>query len=194
MVRGSAAHGPTLADVMGTERTHIPSARGRHGFTLVELIALMVITSIVAAVAVPALASMTAARRRVAARMVQRDIAFARERALATGTVHWVVFAAGADTYSVLAVDPADPGRAGATAIADPATGREMLVRLNSGEFAGVDLTGAAFGAGSELGFDWLGRPLGAGAVLLATPGSVTMSGGYTVTVSTGGLAAWTGP
>jgi prepilin-type N-terminal cleavage/methylation domain-containing protein len=164
------------------------------GFTLVELIVVTVITSIVAAVAIPALSSITLARKRVAARMIQRDLAFARERALATGTVHWVVFTPAGDTYSVLSENPASPGRAGAAAITDPATGRAMLVRLNTGDFAGVDLTGASFGSGAELGFDWLGRPLGTGGTALASPGAVTLSGGYTVTVDTGGLAAWTGP
>jgi prepilin-type N-terminal cleavage/methylation domain-containing protein len=164
------------------------------GFTLVELIAVTVITSIVAAVAIPALASMSAARKRVAARMIQRDLAFARERALATGAVHWVVFAPASDTYSVLSEDASAPGRAGAAAIIDPATGRSMLVHLNAGDFAGVDLTAASFDGGSEIGFDWLGRPLGAGPAILSSPGTVTLSGGYTVTVATGGLATWTGP
>lgn len=166
----------------------------RAGFTLVELIAVAVITSIIAAVAIPALSSVGLARKRVAARMVQRDLAFARERALATGAVHWVVFTPASDTYSVLAENPSSPGRAGATAITDPATGRTMLVQMNSGDFAGVDLTAASFGSGAEVGFDWLGRPLATGGSLLASSGTVTLSGGYTVTVATGGLATWTGP
>lgn len=150
--------------------------------------------SILAAVAIPALSSMSVARRRVAARMVQRDLAFARERALATGAVHWVVFTPSSDTYAVLAEDPASPGRSGAGPITDPATGRAMLVQLNSGDFAGVDLTAASFGGGAEVGFDWLGRPLATGGALLASSGTATMSNGYTVTVDVGGLATWAGP
>lgn len=166
----------------------------RRGFTLIELIAVTVITSIIAAVAIPALSSMTVARKRVAARMVQRDLAFARERALAVGSTHWVVFTPSADTYSVLAENPSSPGRAGATAITDPATGKSMLVQLNAGEFAGVDMTAASFGSGAEVGFDWLGRPLATGGSRLSSSGTVTLSGGYSVTVAVGGLSTWTGP
>jgi prepilin-type N-terminal cleavage/methylation domain-containing protein len=178
----------------------MPSARpvwltARRGFTLVELITVAVLTSIMAAVAIPALSSMTRTRHRVAARTVQRDLAFARERALATGTSHWVVFAPAGDTYAVLAEDPGAPGRVGASAIDDPATGRPMLQQLNQGDFAGVDLISALFDGQAEVGFDWLGRPLAVGGGALAGDGVVTLSDGHTVTVSAaGGLTAWSGP
>lgn len=175
----------------GVARTH----RRRGGFTLVELIAVAVVTSIMAAVAIPALSSMTRTRQRVAARMLQRDLGFARERALALGVVHWVVFTPAADTYGVLAEDPASPGRAGASAIEDPATGRPMLQRFNGGDFPGVDLLSAEFDGYAEVGFDWLGRPRAVGGGALAADGVVTLSDGFEVVVRAGGgLATWSGP
>src|SRR5262245_23115160 len=94
------------------------------GFTLIELITVVAIVAILAGVAVPILIGVSTARSAMAAKQVLRDMTFARQRAVATGAVSWVVFNAGAGTWSILAENPSSPGRAGAAVLNDMATGR----------------------------------------------------------------------
>lgn len=169
----------------------------RPGFTLVEVIAVMMMAAIMAAVAVGSLNSLPASRVAGAGRMVQRDLSYARERSMATGTRHWVLFAPANDSFSVLAENPASPGRTGALTITDPATGQPFVERMNINEYAGVDLTSASFDGASEVGFDWLGRPVNSTQNPLAANGVVILGsgGGATITVGAGnGMVTFAGP
>jgi prepilin-type N-terminal cleavage/methylation domain-containing protein len=154
------------------------------GFTLIELVAVMVIVAVLAAVAVPSLDAIGQTRAAMAARQLLRDLTFARQRAVATGTVSWVVFDPDAETWSVLGEDPAAPGRAGAALLTDPATGRNHVQQLDAGSFVGVQIVSAAFDGDVEVGFDWLGRPLNAAETALAADGTVTLSGGHVLRVA----------
>jgi prepilin-type N-terminal cleavage/methylation domain-containing protein len=158
-------------------------AAGSRGFTLIELIAVAVLLGLLSALAVPAVRMMGTQRASGAAGELARDMLFARQRAVATGTVSWVVFDAAGDAYSVLAENPASPGRAGATTLTDPSTGAAFVRRLGRNESAGLDLVSASFGGQSEVGFDRLGRPVQSSGVLHTAAGTVTISGGWTVTV-----------
>lgn len=154
------------------------------GFTLIELVVVIVIAAIVAAISVPSLGSFASTRRAMAARQMVRDLDYARERAIATGTRTWVAFATGTNSYSVLQENPASPGRAGANVLADPAfAGKDYVQSLGTGDYAGVSIVRAEFGAGTDVGFDWLGRPSDSTAADLTDAGVVTLSGGTTVTV-----------
>ena len=172
-------------------RLHLAS-RGRQvsmrrcGFTLVELITVLVITAVMAAVAIPSMNAMSANRSIIAGKQVLRDISFARERAMLTGTRAWVTFNAVTETYSVLTENPASPGRAGAAVITDSATGKPYTIVLNTGEFAGIGIISATFDGGSEIGFDWLGQPLNTTEVSLVAQGTVSLTGGHSVTVQVG--------
>jgi len=176
---------PTIRFVPRTRRV----AAG--AFTLVELAAVMVVMAIVAAIAVPALSNVAATRRGYAARQVLRDLSFARERALNTGLRSWVIFTTSSNSYSVKAEPAGSPGRSNAVTLTDPATGSNYTQLLNTGEFSGVTIASAVFDAGSEVGFDWQGKPLNSGATSLSSNGVVTLSGGATITVYAGtGLIA----
>jgi len=160
--------------------------RGSGGFTLIELLTVLVIGAILAATAAPAMSSLGDSRAAVAARRLAGDLIFARQWAVATGTGTWVVFDTGAERWSVLVEDPASPGRSGAAAMIDPATGQAITVTLGAGSFAAVDLVSASFDGGLEVGFDWLGRPLNSAESSLTATGTVTLSGGHQVQVVAG--------
>jgi prepilin-type N-terminal cleavage/methylation domain-containing protein len=160
--------------------------RRRPAFTLIELIAVIVIVAVLAAVAAPTLHTFGDTAAIMAAKTLVHDLTFARQRALATGTSTWVVFDSGAATWSLLAEDPSNPGRAAAALITDPATNSSYIHTLGADAFVGVALTSAAFDGDVEIGFDWLAQPLNATEAALATQGVVTLTGNHVVTIAVG--------
>lgn len=163
------------------------TAPRRCGFTLVELIAVISILGIMSVTAVVAISGTDASRARAAGRALARDLTFARDRALATGRGTWVSFTVGTSSYSVLAENPLVPGRVGAVAIVDPATGGSFVGRLGQRESAGVAIQSVTVpGGGNDIGFDWLGRPQNAAGTRLTSNATVALSNAVTVTVSAG--------
>lgn len=163
-----------------------PRASARGAFTLIELVAVMILVGILGISAAVSFNSMPASRQASAAKQIHRDLAFARERSMATGVRHWVVFSIPTNSYSVLAEDPLNPGRVNAATITDPASQGPFVQRLDLNEFVGVSFDSAIFDAGSEVGFDWLGEPLNSTAAPLAVSGVVQVTGGHQVIVQSG--------
>jgi len=154
------------------------------GFTLIELVAVIVMVAILASVAAATI-DLSSARSGLAARQLLRDMIFARQWAIATGTNSWVVVSTGSNLWSVLGEDPANPGRVNATTMNDLATGKPYTTVLGINDFVGVGITACNFDGGTEVGFDWLGRPIvSIGA--MAAQGSVDLSGGRQITVEAG--------
>lgn len=148
------------------------------GFTLVELIAVIVVLAVVAVgVTMHTAATSSTARLQWAARQVARDISFARERAMNTGTTHWVRFDTANQYYSVLAENPASPGYASAATVTDPATQSPFVTNLNRDNWAGVTVaTGGSFSSVSyTVGFNKLGRPLITAGTALTTSTGPTL-------------------
>ena len=133
-----------------------------HGFTLIELVAVMVIVSVLAATAAPALLRISNTRSVTAVKHLLHDLTLARQRAVATGTRTWVVFDLAGESWSLLSENPASPGRAGATVMTDVAAGRPFTQTLDSGSYVDVEILAANFDGDVEVGFDWLGQPLDA--------------------------------
>lgn len=175
-----------MSRVALTDRMFRTASR-RCGFTLIELMAVVVVLGVLSVTAAVSMSGTDAARARAAAACVARDLSFARERALATGTTTWIVFSVATNSYSVLAEDAAAPGRAGALSITDPATGQAFVSRLSDPAFAGVSLSAVSIpGGGNDLGFDWMGRPINAAGTRVTTNATITLSPAQTVTVTAG--------
>ncbi len=159
------------------------------GFSLLELAAVMVIVGIIAGTAVVSMTSMTGNLSAMAASQLHRDMTFARQRAVATGTRSWVEFNTGAQTWTVLVEDPGTPGWAAADVLTDPATGGNFVQPVNAGRFLGVTMVTVDFDSLDWIGFDWLGRPLKKDTppppiTPLAAEGYVEFSGGEKITVN----------
>jgi len=165
------------------------------GFTLAELMAVMVITSVLIAAAVPTLNSFGDTRAAAAGKQALRDLSFARQNSMATGTVTWVVYGVSSESWKIMVEDPANPGRANRVALVDPATNRDHLMTIDTGAFAGVDILAANFDGNAEVGFDWLGQPFNQAETALAAQGVLTLTGGHVVNVAVAsGRAEYVGP
>ena len=165
-----------------SHRIRRPLALGG-GFTLIEFIAVMVVLAILAAAAVPTLNSVGSTRSAMAGKQLLRDLSYARQRAVATGARSWVIIDANAETWSVLAENPLNPGRANAAVVPDFATGKNFTVSLGIGEYQGIGIASCNFDGGGEIGFDWLGKPLNSASTSLAANGAVVLSGGHQIIV-----------
>ena len=153
-------------------------ARPRRAFTLIELLAVLVVLALLSASIAPLMRSATGASTPSAARQTAESILFARELATQSGVRTWVVFNASTQRMSMLRESLTTPGRALATPIPDIA-GTGMHEHRYS---ADATLTSAAFTDASvnyaEIGFDNRGRPiLPTGNVLTDADGIVTITG-----------------
>jgi prepilin-type N-terminal cleavage/methylation domain-containing protein len=159
----------------------------RRGFTLVELVAVSVIIGVLSVTAMVSMSNTGATRERAAARHLARDLRFAREWAMATGLQTWASLNVSTHSWTVLADDRASPGRAGALAISDPATGNSLITRINTGEYAGARLMSVSVpGGGSEFGFDWLGRSENTAGAPLSADVTITIGSAPVVRVVAG--------
>ena len=156
-----------------------------HAFTLVELIAVIIITAILAGVALPAVRNIGDSRDAAAGRVIGQHLSFAREQALNSGDRVWVVFEVDSESYQVLAEPDAGTGFADAEPLPDPTTGRTLGLTLGQGEFPGVGIASASFDGGPVVGCDWLGSPLAGAGAGLAADGQVTLDSGLSIRVRT---------
>lgn len=176
MVTGSAR---------ATRRGLRSARRVGRGFSLLELIAVLAILAVLSLSAGPVLSSVDANRQAHGAGTLRRDVAYARQAAVATGTRTWVVLDVGSDSYELYAEDPDNPGRANRTLMLDPADGEPFQVTLGLGAQLGATLTQVAIeNDGVEVGFDYLGRPLLEDESAMTQDATITVSGSRTIVVA----------
>lgn len=134
-----------------------PREGGRSAYTLIEVLIVVTILGIVAAIVVPAGGTTGATKVRAAARLLVADIEFAQNESIAhPDDPRLLVIDQANSRYWVAAVS--DP----ATAINDPAGSGTMLVQFGSARAAylgGVTVQSYALGGDAELRFDGLGQP-----------------------------------
>ncbi len=141
------------------------------GFTVVELLIVVVILSIVALTAVPMMSSAASIQIRSAANMIAADVEYARSMAISRGQNYRVVFDKNADNYRIVDLNGnviQHPVKKGFTYVVDFPT-ESRLSR--------VDITNANFNGTQTVEFDCLGSPLFGGTVNL-------QAGAVTATVS----------
>jgi MSHA pilin protein MshC len=151
------------------------------GFTLIELVMVLVLIGIIAAIAIPRLPSTAGSKAGAFAGKLQADIRYAQNLAMTRGTRSRVDFSV-ANQYSVLS---SQTGVCSFTSTFDPAASGPFIVRVNTGMYAGITLAPSM----NCLEYDSLGRPYnctGLGNVCSSTFSGMTIaiSSGGSVTVS----------
>jgi prepilin-type N-terminal cleavage/methylation domain-containing protein len=162
--------------------------RCRRAFTLIEVLAVVVILGIASVAILPQIATRDDQRAASAARVLMSDLLYAQNRAVAQQRVHFVQFDAAAQTYKVL--DALTP----ASVIKHPVDGSTYVVKFGPASTAGLaqmQLASAGFDGQPVLAFDVMGIPQSVnpatGTMTPLTAGSVVVRSGVfslTVTVS----------
>jgi type II secretory pathway pseudopilin PulG len=149
---------------------------------LVEILIVVLVLMIAAAIVIPNIGSAGDSRVTSAARILQADMEVARSLAMTTQQPYSVVFSPDFQSYKVVANYAGLP-YSQATAVGHPVKqGRPFEVAV--GTLNGMDdvqILGADFGGQSYVTFKSLGDPVAAGSVLL-------QSGNIVMTVSVEGL------
>ena len=137
------------------------------GFTLIELIMVLVIIAVLGMLALPTFEMFHGAKLDSAVRKTVADIRYVQELARSRHSRYRMTFNAAANSYDVRDV----PGN---VLITHPFTRQAFSVNLNSdAQFAGVDIAAANFSGGQVLQFNWNGEPENAANVTLTAAGSV---------------------
>jgi prepilin-type N-terminal cleavage/methylation domain-containing protein len=133
-----------------------PCRSVRGGFTLIEILVVVVIVGIVSAIILPQIGNRDDQRAAAAGRVVTSDLMYAQSRAIATQKTHYIMFDAGTGTYKVL--DTISPQNV----IKHPITGQNFQVKFGTGSTSGLEqmtLGSANFDGQTCLAFDSLGVP-----------------------------------
>lgn len=159
--------------------------REKRGFTLIEILMVVIILGIASAVMIPQLGSRDDLRAAAAARTVMADLNYAQNRAIAQQKKHYVRFQG--QQYSVAdntAQTPIDHPQHQAL------FGGKYTVQFGTGGTPGLDrdsLGTVSFGGKNIIGFNDLGEPFAFDGVtetaLTSTGTIIVQSGTYSMTI-----------
>jgi prepilin-type N-terminal cleavage/methylation domain-containing protein len=150
--------------VKGNVRYGVRDMNG--GFTLVEVVIVIVILSIAALIAVPMMSSAASFQIRSAANMIAADLEYARSMAISRGQNYSVVFDQAAESYKII-------DQLGNTIQHPVKKGFDYVIDFqNDSRLSRVDIAKVDFNATSTVQFDCLGSPDNGGAVVIQAGGT----------------------
>lgn len=117
----------------------------KRGFTLIELVFIIAILGILAALYTSSTGDLSDVAIDVASRKIQSDLRYAQSLAVSTGVNHGAVFTAG-NGYQVYQISPGNYAK-------DPVTKEDMVIELD-------DFQGVALSTSTQIEFDKTGIPV----------------------------------
>jgi len=138
----------------------------RRAFTLVELLMVITVLIIAAAIVIPNIGAASDVRAMSAARTVASDLELARDLALKTQRPHTVLFSSNGQSYKVVA-DYGGESYTSADAIDHPVVAGKVFEVTPAGlnGMGTVAVTGISFGGQEYVTFNELGEPSSSGSL-----------------------------
>lgn len=155
------------------------------GYTLIELIVVLVVIGILSAAVVPVLStSNTEMHSQAAASRLLHDLYRARQCAMVRGIRVWLTFDVDQHSYAMYIENEVNPGRVNRNPFLDPVTSKAYSVSFSNGMYAGAEFVNVDIDQSNEVGFDYLGRPLGITEQALVSDGTISMSDSIEITIT----------
>ncbi len=158
----------------------------KRGFTLLELIILIVILGFVVLISIPNISSYLDARIYSCAQKISSDIRYTQYLSIAEHNSYGVEFNSASNYYRVYDVDTG-------SLATDPYSRADMEIDLDTTkEYQGVNISSVNIGSSDEIRFSSLGEPLDSSGNALASLGTVVLSySGKTKTVAVYPVTGW---
>jgi MSHA pilin protein MshC len=170
--------------VPASPRLRVPASLPRRGFTLIEILTVVVVIGIASAVILPQINSRDDQRAASAARELMADLLYAQNRSIAYQTRHYVQFNTATNSWQVMI----DSGGAPGAIITHPVNGTPYVISVGTGVMTKVSLNSVNFDGNTTISFDPVGVPYSwsssGGNAVLASGSVVFKAGNYTMTVA----------
>ncbi len=159
-------------ELKGRKKSERSAMRKASGFTLIELVMVLLILGVLSAVAFPRLVPDKSTEVLVGSLLVEQDLQYAADYALSTGLTIRCVFNVALNKYNLW--------KQSATGVwvllTRPVTGENYDVSLGTKPYSGLVLTQANINGQSEVFFNSQGIPLDKNLVPLTTNATVTLN------------------
>ena len=161
----------------------VGTRRSRCAFTLIEILAVVVILAIAALIAIPVFTGASQIQVKAAADKLAADLEYAKSMAIANQRTHKVVFDAVQESYDIWAYDGLTSTW---TLITDPVKKQAdfRVTYPQESRLSKVRITAADFNGTSTVQFDYTGTPRDASGNALSTGTVALESQGMTLTIS----------
>lgn len=151
--------------------------RSAKGFTLIEILMVVVILGIASAVILPQMGSRDDQRVASASRTLMADLLYAQNRSIAYQTRHYVQFNTATNSWQVMVDSGGSPG----SIITHPITGMSYINTVGTGALAKVNINSVSFDGNTTISFDQMGVPYtwsAAGGNVAMISGSIVFKAG----------------
>ncbi len=135
------------------------------GFTLIELMVVVIILGIAALTAIPMMSSAGSIQIRSAANKIAADLEYAKSMAISRGQNYSVIFNTSAESYQI-------EDQAGNVVAHPVKKGFDYTVGMVAEGLGSVDITSVNFNSNTQVSFDCLGSPDNGGTVNLQGGGT----------------------
>jgi prepilin-type N-terminal cleavage/methylation domain-containing protein len=144
---------------------------GNKGFTLIEMVMVIVIMGILAALAIPRMNAFYSIKLSSAVKKTVGDIRYVQRKALTDNTNCRLVFNTATDLYAAQEEKPR--GSNTWVSVTDPFTGQTLSVNFKTEpQYSGIDIASANFSGSTTLQFNWQGVPAAPGSIALSYKGN----------------------
>jgi len=175
--RGLQVHCITLGVPFCGRKGRYDLRAASSGFTMVEILIVVVIIAIAAMMAIPMMSSAASMQIRSAANMIAADLEYAKSMAISRGQNFSVVFDKSTESYRIKNQD--------GDIIAHPVKkGFDYVVDFRNERLDKVDIADVDFDTTSEVKFDYLGSPYNGNDSPLNNGVISLQAGGTTVTIT----------